>query len=128
MEQVIGDVRGAVSGASQREPYPWLAVAALGFSVLWLLWSENGTGMSKLKLWTLFVLASALMIFTPMVRNALNLAPLRAWQFAVAGAGGLAFTWVAFLLPSISTNQAFFGTIAAVAGGLAVWTAPGKPE
>lgn len=126
--QVIGEVRGAVSGASQREPYPWLAVASLGFTVLWLLWPEGGTvGAVKLKLWTVFIVTSALLVFTPMLRQLLKLDDYRAWQIAVAGAGGLTFAWVAFLLPSISTNQAFFGTFATAAAGLAAWTAPGKP-
>lgn len=126
--QVFGEVRGAVSGASQREPYPWLAVTSLAFTVLWLLWPEGGSvGALKLKLWTVFVLFSALLVFTPMVRSVLKLDDYRAWQIAVAGAGGLTFAWVAFLLPSISTNQAFFGTFATAAAGLAAWTAPGKP-
>ncbi len=129
VEQVLDEVRGAVSTASKREPYPWLAVASLAFSVIWLLWPEGGSvGAVKLKLWTVFVLTSALMIFTPMIKHLLHLEAFRAWQIAVAGAGGLTFAWVAFLLPSISTNQAFFGTFATAAAALAAWTAPGRPE
>ena len=129
VEQVFGDVRGAVSGASKREPYPWLAVAALAFTVVWLLWPEGGSvGAVKLKLWTIFVLTSVLMVFVPMLRHAFKLDDFRAWQIAVAGAGGIGFAWVAFLLPSINSNQAFFGTFATVAAALAAWTAPGKPS
>ncbi|MES2886540.1 MAG: hypothetical protein V4739_00880 [Pseudomonadota bacterium] len=128
MERVLGEVRSQVTGASKREPYPWLAVAALGFTIVWLLWPEGSTiGFVRLKLWTIFVLTCALMVFVPMLKNILNLEDFRAWQISVAGAAGLGFAWVAFLLPSISTNQAFFGTFATVAAGLAAWTAPGKP-
>lgn len=128
VEQVIGELRGAVTKASKREPYPWFAVASLAFTVVWLLWPEGGSiGAAKLKLWTVFVLTSSLMVFIPMLRNVLRLDEFRAWQIAVAGAGGLGFAWVAFLLPSISTNQAFFGTFGIVLAALAAWTAPGKP-
>jgi len=129
VEQVFGDVRGAVSRASKREPYPWLAVASLAFTVVWLMWPEGGAvGAVKLKLWTVFVLASVLMVFAPMMRSAFRLDDFRAWQIAVAGAGGIGFAWVAFLLPSIASNQAFFGTCATAAAALAAWTAPGKPS
>lgn len=128
MERVLGEVRSQVTGASKREPYPWLAVAALGFTIVWLLWPEGSMiGFVRLKLWTIFVLTCALMLFVPMLKSILNLDDFRGWQISVAGAAGLGFTWVAFLLPSISTNQAFFGTFATVAAGLAAWTAPGKP-
>jgi hypothetical protein len=126
---VLGEVRKAVKGASKREPYPFLALAALAGSLAWVLWKENGDwGFQTLKLWTIFVVVSALLVFTPMVRNVFRLDAHRAWQFCVAGAAGLGFGWVAFLLPSISTNHAFFGTIGVAAAGLAAWTAPGRPE
>jgi hypothetical protein len=128
VEQVFGDVRGAVSKASKREPYPWLAVASLAFTLIWLMWPEGGSvGAVKLKLWTIFVLTSVLMVFAPMMRHTFKLEDFRAWQIAVAGAGGIGFAWVAFLLPSIGSNQAFFGTFATAAAALAAWTAPGKP-
>jgi drug/metabolite transporter (DMT)-like permease len=118
-----------VSVASKREPYALLAVVSLAAVVVWLVWPEDGDlGLENLKLWTLFVLGSALLLFTPMVRKVFRLDPQRAWQFCAGGASGLAFSWVAFLLPQISTNQAFFGTIAVAAAGLAVATAPGRPE
>lgn len=129
VEQMFGDVRGAVSSASKREPYPWLAVASLAFTVIWLLWPEGGSvGAVKLKLWALFVIASVALLFVPMLRGAFKLDDFRAWQMAVAGAGCLGFAWVAFLLPSINSNQAFFGTFATVTAALAAWTAPGKPS
>jgi hypothetical protein len=126
---VFGEVKSAVSIASKREPYALLAVASAGFTLLWLIWRENDTfGAEKLKLWTVFVIASVALVFTPIVRKVFRLDPLRAWQFAVGGASGLGFAWVAFLLPNIDSNQAFFGTLAVAAGGLAAWTAPGRPE
>lgn len=127
VEQIIGEVKGAVSKASSHEPYPWLAVAALGFTAVWLLWPEGDSiaGL-KLKLWSTFVITSVLMVFMPMLRHLLKLDEFRAWQIAVAGASGMGFAWVAFLLPSIASNQAFFGTFATAAAALAAWTAPGK--
>jgi hypothetical protein len=126
---MLGEVKSAVSGASKREPYAFLALASAAFAVIWLLYPENGDiGAQNIKLWTVFVLASVALLFTPIVKKVFRLDPLRAWQFAVAGASGLGFAWVAFLLPSIDSNQAFFGTLAAAAGGLAAWTAPGRPE
>jgi hypothetical protein len=126
---MLGEVKSAVSGASKREPYAFLALASAAFAVIWLVYPENGDiGAQNIKLWTVFVLASVALLFTPIVKKVFRLDPLRAWQFAVAGASGLGFAWVAFLLPSIDSNQAFFGTLAAAAGGLAAWTAPGRPE
>ena len=126
---MFGEVREAVTGASKREPYPWLALVGLLGSVVWLLWPEDGkVGAQNIKLWTIFVVGSALLLFTPIVRRVVKLDEERAWQFCVGGACGLGFCWVAFLLPSISQNQAFFGTIATASAGLAAWTAPGRPK
>lgn len=126
---VFGEMKAAVSGASKREPYPFLVIAAAAAVIVWLVWPENDKiGAQNLKLWTVFVLGSVGLLFVPMIRKVVRLDPQRAWQFCAGGAAGLAFAWVAFLLPSISTNQSFFGTIGAGAAGLAAWTAPGKPE
>jgi hypothetical protein len=125
---MFGEVKSAVSVASKREPYAFLALASVAFTVVWLVWRENDDfGAEKLKLWTVFVLASVALLFTPIVKKVFRLDAMRAWQFAVAGASGLGFAWVAFLLPNIDSNQAFFGTLAVASGGLAAWTAPGRP-
>lgn len=126
---VFGEMKAAVSGASKREPYPFLVIAAAAAVILWLVWPEDDKiGAQNLKLWTVFVLGCVGLLFVPMIRKVFRLDAQRAWQFCAGGAAGLAFSWVAFLLPSISTNQSFFGTIGAGAAGLAAWTAPGKPE
>jgi hypothetical protein len=126
---MFGEVKSAVSGASKREPYAFLALASAAFAIVWLVWREDDKfGAEKLKLWTIFVLASVALLFTPIVKKVLRIDATRAWQFAVGGASGLGFAWVAFLLPDICSNQAFFGTLAVAAGGLAAWTAPGRPE
>lgn len=128
VSEVLHDVRSAVQRSSRREPYPLLAAGAAGFTVLWLLWPEGGAiGAAGLKLWTLFVLCSVGLLFVPMCRERWGLAAEQAWRLAAGGAGGLGFAWVAFLLPSISSNQAFFGTLAAGCAALAVWMAPGRP-
>jgi hypothetical protein len=122
------EAKTAVSGASKRAPYPWFALASVGAVVIWLLLPENDKlGAENLKLWTVMVITAALLLMAPMVRSTFKLNAERAWQFCAAGAVGLGFAWVAFLLPAINTNQAFFGTIAAAAAGLAAWTAPGRP-
>lgn len=122
------DARSAVRQSSRREPYPALAAAALALTALWLLWPEGGSiGAVSLKLWTGFVLCSVALLFVPMWRERLRLEPEQAWRLAAGGAGGLGFAWVAFLLPDISSNQAFFGTLATAAAALAAWTAPGRP-
>lgn len=123
------DVHGAVRGSSHREPYAALAAAALGLTVLWLLWPEGGSVQAvQLKLWTVFVLCSVALLFVPMWRVRLRLDDTTAWRLAAGGAGGLGFAWVAFLLPSISSNHAFFGTLATGVAALAAWTAPGRPR
>ncbi len=94
---------------------------------MWLIFPEDGNfGAERLKLWTIFVLINVALVFTPMIRKALRLDDHRAWQFCVGGAAGLGFAWVAFLLPQISSNQAFFGTIGVAAGALAAATSPGR--
>jgi hypothetical protein len=126
---MFGEVRAAVKGASRREPYPYLALISTVGVVVWLIWREDEQfGAENLKLWTVFVIAGALLVFTPMVRSVIRFSEHRAWQFAVGGAAALGFAWVAFLLPVIQTNQAFFGTLATAAAGLAAWTAPGRPQ
>jgi hypothetical protein len=126
---MFGEVKSAVSVASKREPYALLALASAAFATIWLVWRENDKfGAERLKLWTVFVLASVALLFAPIVKKVFRIDAQRAWQFAVGGASGLGFAWVAFLLPDISSNQAFFGTLAVAAGGLAAWTAPGRPE
>lgn len=126
---LLRDAHSAVRQSSRREPYPALAATALALTALWLLWPEGGTiGAVSLKLWTTFVLCSVALLFVPMWRERLRLEPGQAWRLAAGGAGGLGFAWVAFLLPEISSNQAFFGTLATAAAALAAWTAPGRPE
>jgi dolichyl-phosphate-mannose--protein O-mannosyl transferase len=126
---MFDEMKAAVGGASKREPYPWLALVSMIAAVVWLLWPEDDKlGAENLKLWTVFVVASVVLVFAPMVRKVLRLSDERAWQFCVAGASGFGFAWVAFLLPTINSNQAFFGTIGLAAAGLAAWTAPGRPE
>lgn len=126
---LLRDAQGAVSHATRREPYPALAAAALGLTGVWLLWPEHETlGAVSLKLWTVFVLCSVGLLFVPMWQERLRLGPDKAWRLAAGGACGMGFAWVAFLLPSIQSNQAFFGTLATAAAALAVWTAPGRPR
>jgi signal transduction histidine kinase len=126
---VVGDVRAGVQAASKRNPYGWFAGGTVLFVAVWLLWWDDGKpALWRLKLWTLFIVASALLVLTPMVRGRFQLSEQHAAQLAAGGAGGLAFAWVAFLLPNIASNEAFFGTLATACAALAAWLAPGRAE
>jgi hypothetical protein len=115
-------------GPVARQPYPLLAIGSVIAVGVWLLLPENDQlGAENLKLWTVFVVAAALALLAPMLAAQFKLSPAKAWQICAGGAAAIGFAWVAFLLPSINSNHAFFGTIAAVAAGFAAWTAPGRP-
>ena len=66
---MFGEMKAAVTGASKREPYPWLALASAVAAIVWLIWPEDDKiGAQNLKLWTVFVALSVALVFTPMVR------------------------------------------------------------
>ncbi len=127
---VFKDVKAGFETTKQtREPYGLFAFLCAGATLIALCW-WNGTKFVfwDLGLWTTFILAAAALVFTPMVRGVFKLTEQRAHQFASAGAFGMAFIWIAFWLPDISSNQAFFGTFATAFAGLAAWMAPGRPS
>jgi hypothetical protein len=112
-----------------REPYGLFAFASAGATLAWLVWWEDDqTGFWGLGLWTLFILAAVALLFAPMLRGVLKLSEQRAHQLCTAGACGMAFAWIAFLLPDIQSNKSFFGTFAAAFAGVAAWMAPGRPS
>jgi hypothetical protein len=127
---VLKDVKsGFETAKTKREPYGLFAFASAVAALIWLCWfSDNRPAFWNLGLWTVFVLAAISLLFAPMVRGTLNISEARAHQLATAGAGGMVFAWIAFLLPNIETNRAFFGTLATAFAGLAAWMAPGRPS
>lgn len=127
---VFKEVKAGFDTTKQtREPYGLFAFLAAGATLVALLW-WNGSKFVfwDLGLWTTFILAALALVFTPMVRGVFKLSEQRAHQFASAGAFGMAFIWIAFWLPDISSNQAFFGTFATAFSGIAAWMAPGRPS
>ncbi len=127
---VLGDVKsGFETAKAKKEPYGLFAFAAAICTLTWLMWIDSGAlAFWNLKLWSVFILASVALVFAPMVRGALKISEHRAHQLATAGACGMIFCWVAFLLPDIQSNQAFFGTFATAFAGIAAWMAPGRPS
>jgi peptidoglycan/LPS O-acetylase OafA/YrhL len=128
--EVFGDVKaGFETAKAKKEPYGLFAFASAVATLIWLCWFDgNRPAFWNLGLWSLFILASAALVFTPMVRGTFNLSETRAHQFATAGALGMAFSWIAFLLPDIQSNTSFFGTLATAFAGIAAWMAPGRPH
>lgn len=121
----------APAGANRlpRETYPVLALASAAATLAWIFWHANKRfGYQDLRLWTAFVALSAALVFAPLLAANVRIDAGRAWQFCVAGAAGLGFAWVAFLLPNIQSDQGFIGTLAAGTAALAAWTAPGRPR
>lgn len=125
--ELFDDVQTGVKAASTREPYGWFAGATLVFMAIWLLWIGRGQfAFWRLKLWSIFVVVSGLLVLAPMLRRRFGLSDTHAAQIATGGAGGLVFAWVAFLLPNIASNEAFFGTLCTACAALAAWLAPGR--
>jgi len=89
---------------------------------------DNSNQWKVAALWAAFAIAAALLTLAPTFGAGLKLTQARAWQVAAGGFGGLVAYWVLFVLPSISRNVSFLATVAVVAGGLAVATAPGRPD
>lgn len=125
--ELFEDVQSGLQAASTREPYGWFAGATLAFMAIWLLWFGNGQlAFWRLKLWSIFIVVSGLLVLAPMLRRRFGLSDAHAAQIATGGAGGLVFAWVAFLLPNIASNEAFFGTLCTACAALAAWLAPGR--
>ncbi len=128
MPQVPGAVDQALPGRPKQQP--WVALASISALtvVLWFVWPNgNKTGAQSLQLWVVLVIASVVALFAPLARQACNLSTQQAWRVEAAGALGLVFCWAVFLLPSLNSTTAFFGSAATAAAGLAAWTAPGRP-
>ncbi len=71
-------------------------------------------------------LVAAAMTAAPSFAATLRLTALRAWQVAAAGAAGLAFFWVLFVLPAVGSNTSLLSTVGVAAGMFGAWIAPGR--
>ena len=103
-----------------------ISIAAIALAVS--LEEDGRNGWEDIGVWAGFAIVAAVATLAPSLRSNLSLETSRAWQIGVAGAIGLAAFWVLFILPSIQQNVSFLATVGVVAGGLAVWLAPGRPE
>ena len=105
----------------------WSLVSVVCMVLAVSLEEDGRNGWDDIGVWAAFAIASAAATMAPSLRSNLSMEASRAWQIGVAGAVGLAAFWVLFVLPAIERNVSFLATIGVVAGGLAVWLAPGRP-
>lgn len=103
-----------------------VSIAAVALAVS--LEEDGRNGWEDIGVWAGFAIVAAVATLAPSLRSNLSLDTSRAWQIGLGGAIGLAAFWVLFILPSIQQNVSFLATVGVVAGGLAVWLAPGRPD
>jgi hypothetical protein len=121
-----GDMVAKVRAWSLQWPIVVIGVAVC--EAVGLVLKSGSTRFLSMGLWSGFAIACVALLAAPMVRVATRLTLVQSWRIAAVGAGGLCFHWLAFVLPSLSSNPAFFMTVA-VAGALwSVWLAPGRSE
>lgn len=117
------------SGGGSFAGSTWWALIAVAAMAVAVSVPEDGANQWKeIEVWAGFAVLAALLTLAPAARSSLNLSVERAWQVAAGGLVGLVAYWVLFVLPSISQNVSFLATISLAAGGLAVWSAPGRPS
>lgn len=117
---------GSAASISASTWWGLLAVVAMVLAVS--IPEDGGNQWKAAALWAGFAIVAALLTLAPSAGAGLKLTQERAWQVAAGGLGGLVAYWVLFVLPAISKNVSFLATVAVVAGGLAVATAPGRPS
>jgi hypothetical protein len=81
----------------------------------------------ELGMWCAFGVGSALLLAAPLFGSAIKLSVTDMWRTSAAGAAGLSFHWVAFVLPSLRSNPSFLMTMAVVGAWWAVSLLPGRP-
>ena len=130
---------GGPSGAPpQRPPLPrghravliLAAVSLLGI-VLGLSLKENGSNAwDTVDAWGGLAIVGALLTAAPVLGSSAGLTGSRAWQVAACGAAALVLFWVLFVLPAVGSNPntTLLATVGVIAGLVAVWLAPGRPD
>jgi hypothetical protein len=104
-----------------------LGLVSLAATVAGLTLHEDGhTAWDSVHAWGAVPILGALLTLAPLVRSSLNIGPHRAWQVAVCGAAGLGLFWVLFVLPVVGSNTSLLTTVAAAAGIITAWMAPGR--
>ncbi len=82
----------------------------------------------SLGLWCVFGIASIALVAAPLVAGALKLNSLQAFRVAAAGCSGLAFHWLAFVVPRLENNGSFFMTLSTAFAIWSAYLAPGRKE
>jgi hypothetical protein len=106
------------------------AIAVLGI-VLGLSLKENGSSAwDNVDAWGGLAIAGAVLVAAPVLGHVVGLTDARAWQVAACGAGALVLFWVLFVLPAVGSNPntTLLATIGVIAGIVAAWIAPGRPD
>lgn len=136
--QQYGGAGGTVGAAPQRAPLPrghravliLAAVSLLGI-VLGLSLKENGSNAwDTVDAWGGLAIVGALLTAAPVLGHSVGLTGSRAWQVAAGGAAALGLFWVLFVLPAVGSNPntTLLATVGVLAGLVAVWVAPGRPD
>jgi len=108
-----------------------LAVFAALFGVVAVFVSqsipEGGVNSwTSLPAWAAFAAVASLATLAPWIAGGSVATRAAAWRAAVAGAAGLWFVWLLFVLPGIHRNVAFLYTVGIAASSWAVSVAPGR--
>lgn len=109
-------------------PMLYSAISVVAIVLAVSLKEDGRNGWDDIGVWSGFAIAAAAATMAPSLRSNLSMGVSRAWQVGLGGAVGLAAYWILFVLPAIERNVSFLATVGVVAGGLAVWLAPGRPD
>jgi hypothetical protein len=90
--------------------------------------SDSKFPFFDLGLWALFGVVCVALLGAPLVAGALKLSPVQAWRVAAAGSIGLAFHWLAFVVPILEKNPSFFMTLGLGAALWSTYLAPGRVQ
>jgi energy-converting hydrogenase Eha subunit A len=101
-----------------------LAVLVVGLTVLALAVEENAQrGYEAWTTWAIFATVVAAVHLVPLVWKT----PVRqVWDVVAVATGGLAFYWVAIVLPFIGNATSFAQTLAVACALAHLWLLPGR--
>ena len=101
-----------------------LGVLVLGLTVLALAVEENDQrGYDDWTTWAVFATVMAAVHLLPLVWRA---DPRRVWDVVAVATGGLAFYWLALVLPQIGNATGFVQTLAVACAVAHLWVLPGR--
>jgi len=101
-----------------------LAVLVVGLTVLALAVEENEQrGYEDWTSWAIFATVMAALHLVPLV---LRNQPRRTWDIVAAATAGLAFYWLALVLPQIGNATSLAQTLAVACAAAHLWVLPGR--